>query len=97
MIRRTRVPATVLPGRTPPDQFAGRQVLPNMTVWAFEPNPYVGMQSPAAGIRLWSFWGSRPVVQRVRLEKKWNFRELNQSADREQERSEEELKANAIN
>jgi len=68
-----------------------------MTIWAFEPNVYVGMQSPAAGIRLGPFWDSRPVVRQVRLKKTWAIdHALSASAIEEQERSEDELKAHAI-
>jgi hypothetical protein len=69
-----------------------------MTIWAFEPNAYVGMQSPAMGINLWSFWDSRPLVQRVRLTKKWRMGEgLPAMLPRnEQERTAEELRAHAI-
>jgi hypothetical protein len=88
---------TPLSGRKPPGTFKGNQVLPNMTIWAFEPNAYAGMQSPASGIRLWSFWDSRPAVQKVRLKKDWMFDNLESSEAGAQERSEEELKAHAIN
>ena len=92
------VKTTPLPGRTPPEKFKGRSVLPNMTIWAFEPNAYVGMQSPASGINLWSFWDSRPVVKGVRLRKQWSLQEMRGlGAGQETERSEEELKAHAIN
>lgn len=62
-----------LPGRDPPARFRGFHVLPNMTVWQFEPNAYVGMQSGAQGIRTWAFWDGRPLVQSVRLSQSWAF------------------------
>jgi hypothetical protein len=89
---------TEVPGRPHSEKFKGNEVLPNMTIWAFEPNAYVGMQSPAMGINLWSFWDSRPLVQRVRLTKKWRMGEgLPAMLPRnEQERTAEELRAHAI-
>jgi hypothetical protein len=89
---------TEVPGRPHFEKFEGREVLPNMTVWAFEPNAYVDMQSPAMGIGLWWFWDSRPLVQRVRLNKKWVL-EGSPSATLPQnrrERTTEELRAHAI-
>lgn len=85
------------PGRKPPEKFEGNKVLPNMTLWSFAPSAYVGMQSPAAGIQLWAFWDSKPLVKRVRLEKSWAL-DLSSSASMavEQERSEDELRAHAI-
>ncbi len=89
---------TPLPGRKPPEEFEGNQVLPNMTVWAFEPNAYIDMQSPASGIRLWSFWDSKPVVKKIRLRKNWSLGSPSKTQrSTEQERTEEELKAHGIN
>jgi hypothetical protein len=90
---------TEVPGRPHSEKFEGNEVLPNMTIWAFEPNAYVGMQSPAMGINLWSFWDSRPLVQRVRLTKKWRMGEGLPAMlpKNEQERTAEELRAHAIN
>jgi len=62
-----------LPGRDPPGGFSGHHVLPNMTVWQFEPNAYVNMQSGPQGVRTWAFWDGRPLVKRVRLAQKWNL------------------------
>jgi hypothetical protein len=59
------------PGQGRPDPFLANQVLPNMTVWAFEPNAYVDLQSPANGIRLWAFWAAQPIVRQVRLRHTW--------------------------
>ncbi len=86
------------PGRPRPEKINGDQVLPNMTIWAFEPNAYVGMQSPAMGISLWSFWDSSPLVQRVRLSKKWVLKEcaITLLPQNSRERSAEELRAHAI-
>jgi len=91
------VDLTPLPGRKPPESFKGNQVLPNMTIWAFEPNSYTDMQSSPVGVRLWSFWDSRPVVQRVRLKKNWTLDDAETAEAGENERSEDELKAHAIN
>lgn len=85
-------------GRTLPEKFEGRSVLPNMTIWAFEPNAVVNMQSPAMGINLWSFWDSTPVVEQVRLTKSWYLGEtVEHLMKKNQERTEGELKAHAIN
>ena len=87
-----------LPGRKPPEEFIGKVVLPNMTVWAFEPNAYVGMQSPFMGINLWSFWDSKPLAKKIELRKSWSLGEqLQPQRAPEQERTEEELKAHGIN
>jgi len=86
-----------LAGRAQPEEFDGKDVLPNMTLWAFEPNGYVGMQSPAMGIKLWSFWDSKPLVRKVELKKAWVLGEAATApAETEQERDEEELRAHAI-
>ena len=91
------VDVTPLPGRVPPEKFEGNQVLPNMTIWAFDPNAYVGMQSPASGIRLWAFWDSKPLVKRVVLRKEWVLgKQIQMGENIEPERSAEELKAHAI-
>jgi hypothetical protein len=91
------VEKTPLPGKAAPETFKGNQVLPNMTIWAFEPNAYVGMQSPASVIRLWFFAGPSPDVKQVRLKKNWSLNDAKGLEIIEQERSEEELKAHAIN
>ena len=92
------VTATPLPGSTAPETFSAHSVFPNMTVWAFPPNAYVNMQSPPMGITLWKFYGGRPLVQQVRMTRKWNTDDavLNGSFE-EKERSSEELRAHAIN
>jgi hypothetical protein len=87
-----------LPGRKPPEEFVGKIVLPNMTVWAFEPNAYIDMQSPAIGINLWSFWDSKPLAKKIKLRKSWSLGEQPQTQRApEQERTEEDLKAQGIN
>ena len=87
-----------VPGQKLPEIFSGREVLPNMTVWAFEPNGYVGMQSPPAGIRLWAFYAAKPLLQRAVFERTWSLDDMGQADEgAEQERSEDELKAHAIN
>jgi hypothetical protein len=86
-----------LAGRARPESFAGKEVLPNMTLWAFEPTAYVDMQSPAAGIKLWSFWDAKPLVRRLVLKKEWELEEVvATSAEMEQDRDEDELRAHAI-
>lgn len=85
-----------LPGRKPPESFAGRSVLPNMTIWSFPPNAYVNMQSPAMGINLWSFWDSRPQIQQVTLRKKWSLADAERPPLDEQERSTEQLRMHAV-
>lgn len=84
------------PGREPPKEFIGKEVLPNMTLWAFNPNAYIDMQSPAMGIRLWAFWDSRPLVQKVRLRRAWSLGESDKGVMGESERSAEELRVHAI-
>ena len=86
-----------LPGRTPPDSFIGDRILPNMSVWAFQPNAYVNMQSPASGLETWAFWDSKPKVKRVRLKKEWSTEDVAGGASSEVERSDDELKEHAIN
>jgi hypothetical protein len=87
-----------LPGKKPPKRFWGRAVLPNMTIWAFEPNGYIDMQSQAIGIPLWFFSHPEPYVKQVRLKKSWTVNNaVSSPIVEEQERSEEELKAHAIN
>jgi len=86
-----------LAGRAQPEEFEGKDVLPNMTIWAFDPNAYVDMQSPAMDIRLWPFWDGKPLVRKVELKKDWALGELQAPADEtEQERDEAELRAHAI-
>lgn len=86
-----------LAGRARPEEFEGKEVLPNMTLWAFQPNAYVGMQSPAMGINLWPFWDSKPLVRRLVLKKDWVLGEVPATpAEPEKERDEEELRAHAI-
>jgi len=79
-----------------PEVFEGRQVLPNMTIWAFEPTSVINMQSPASGIRLWAPWRAYPDVKSVTLRKEWSVADI-QSESVERERSDDELKAHAIN
>ncbi len=84
------------PGRMPPESFSGQAALPNMTIWAFEPNAYVNMQSPAMGINLWSFWDSRPLIRQVRLKKPWSVADAERHPFEQQERSAEELRMHAV-
>jgi len=83
-------------GRKPPESFSGRQVLPNMTIWSFEPSAYVNMQSPAMGVQLWSFWDSQPMIRQVRLKKTWSIADAERPPLEEQERSAEELRMHAV-
>ena len=86
-----------LAGRARPEKFEGKEGLPNMTLWAFQPSAHVGMQSPAMGIKLWSFWDSKPLIRRLVLKKTWTLGERSALPVRlEQERNEEELRAHAI-
>ena len=69
-----------------------------MTLWTFEPNGYVDMQSQAIGIPLWFFSHPSPYVRKVQLRKEWEINDASLApVAKEQERSEEELKAHAIN
>jgi hypothetical protein len=63
--------ADPVPGREIPEVFKGRQVLPNMTVWQFEPNGFVNMQSRVQGISVWVFWDSKPTVKKLRIRQSW--------------------------
>ncbi len=87
------------PERDAPDRFEGRSVLPNMTVWQFEPNAHVGMQSGAQGLSLWAFWDRYPRVKRVRLRRTWRHGPAAAVADEPAaavpERTAEELRAHA--
>ena len=84
-------------GAKVPTSFEARSLLPNMTVWAFEPNAYALMQSPRAGINLWSFWAARPVVKRVKLQKQWKLSDaVRIVTERETERTAAELRAHAV-
>jgi len=86
-----------LAGRARPEKFEGKEVLPNMTLWAFQPTAYVGMQSPPMGIKLWSFWDSKPLIRRLTLKKDWVLGDLPATpVETEQERNEQELRAHAI-
>ncbi|NCD35064.1 MAG: DUF2961 domain-containing protein [Spartobacteria bacterium] len=87
----------VIPGTEAPDKFSAESVLPNMTIWAFNPNGYVGMQSPANGIDLWYFWAGHPRIAHVRLRKNWVFGDYDDGAlGSLKERTREELRAHAI-
>ncbi len=92
------IEAVAFPDRPDFGEFKGEQVLPNMTVWAFVPNAYINMQSPAMGINLWPFWAPVPEVKSVHLRKKWtlekNLPEL--SLKKEKERGADELKAYTV-
>lgn len=85
------------PGIKPPESVRGRQVLPNMTVWAMEPNSYVGMQSPPIGINLWRFYERAPLYKQLKINKDFTIgTELAEELVLE-ERSDDEKKANAVN
>ena len=89
---------TALEGRALPESFEGNQVLPNMTVWAFNPNAYIGMQSPGVAVTLWRFFEAQPFLRRVRLKKEWSTDDaVKKVSARELQRSDEEEKANAVN
>jgi len=94
------VEADPIKGRKVPESFKGAQVLPNMTVWQFEPNSYVNMQSQAQGISLWSFWAGHPKVKRVRLRQTWtngpSSKTISPSKTAAPERTDDELKAHTI-
>ncbi len=95
-----RLEVEPLQGRTPPPHMRGKEVLPNMTIWAFNPTAYVGMQSPGTGIRLWSFYDSKPLFKRVVGRKASTIGESQMDVpaeEQEAERSEDELKAHAVN
>lgn len=86
------------PGKKIPDKYTGRQALPNMVVWAFEPNAYVDMQSPVIGIVLWSPYEPTPLAKRVKLRKEFVFGmgDVGPLPNEEKERSATELRAHAI-
>jgi len=89
-----------LPGREPPKKFEGAGVLPNMTVWQFEPNAHVGMQSGKQLVTTWAFWDGRPMVKRVRMKQAWTNGPgavVPGPPSGPIERSEAEEKAHAIN
>ena len=85
------------PGKKNPDVFEGKDVLPNMTLWMFQPSAYIDMQSPAACIGLWKFWDSAPMVKQIVLRKKFVTGAGAAASGVEAERSDEELRAHAIN
>lgn len=82
-----------------PEVFKGKTVLPNMSLWAFEPNAFVDMQSPASGITFWYFWDAKPRVQNARLKMRFEVKaaQTGEASSSEQERSADELRAHAIN
>lgn len=86
------------PGQKLPEVFSGKDVLPNMTLWAFQPNAYVNMQSSPV-ITLWRFWAPGPFVKHITLRKRFSTGiEAGETQDAgEAERSEDELRAHAIN
>lgn len=94
------VDETPIAGGQPGKPYKGRHLLPNMTVWQFEPNAYVNMQSAAQTLMLWMFSAPRPYAKRIRLKQSWI---LDPAAMRPAaktvapERSEAELRAHAIN
>jgi hypothetical protein len=89
-----------LPGRAVPEVFKGGAVLPNMTVWQFEPNGYINMQSGPQGVTTWAFWDGKPMVKRIRLRQTWTngpaVRAASPVAGDIPERTKEELRAHAI-
>lgn len=82
-----------------PPVVKGSQVLPNMTVWALEPNAYVDMQSPPAGIPLWRFYEGAPMYKGLKIKKTFLLESGSGSGGplTEEERSDAEMKANAVN
>ena len=86
----------MLSGKQAPDRFEAESVLPNMTVWAFNPNGYMGMQSPANGIDLWYFWERQSRAEKVRLRKTWNSGDYDNQKSALKERTREELRTHAI-
>jgi hypothetical protein len=86
------------PGKKVPEVWGGERVLPNMSLWAFEPNAYVNMQSGSI-ITLWNFWDSAPLVKQLALRKSFVLgnRNSDASAVEESERSADELRTHAIN
>ncbi len=93
------VSADPLPGREVPESFKGGSPLPNMTVWQFEPNGYICMQSGRQVAEVWSFWDGRPKVRRVRLRQEWtcgNGQSEPSLRAKEYERNDLELKAHTI-
>lgn len=86
------------PGRKSLEFMEGKSALPNMGIWAFEPNSYINMQSPAAGIGGWASWDRKPLLEKVTLKKNWSSKDIRDEISvAERERSDEELKAHAIN
>jgi hypothetical protein len=85
-----------LPSVPRPERVAADAVLPNMTVWAFNLNGYVDMQSPANGIQLWAFWDGKPLFAKAHLRRKWRMGEFDAGGVKLRERSREELRAHAI-
>ncbi len=87
------------PGRDMPKGLRGGGVLPNMTVWQFEPNAYVDMQSAPQYLEGWAFWDGKPKFRRVRLRQAWTNGPSAASARLPRavpERTKEELRAHAI-
>lgn len=85
------------PGTEAPETFEAENVLPNMTIWAFNPNGYVNMQSPANGIETWYFWDGKPCVKQVKLRKMQSGFLPKETETQIKERSEQELRAHAVN
>ncbi len=89
-----------LPGTDAPKAFAGGEVLPNMTVWQFEPNGHIDMQSGAQCMSLWAFFAGKPNVKRLRVRQAWTngpaAAAVSPATTVVPERSEAELRAHAI-
>ncbi len=85
-------------GQKRPDLFARQRVLPNMTLWAFQPNAYINMQR-APIITIWNFFESAPLLKQVVLRKPFTFGEGQPENEliEDAERSEDELRTHAIN
>jgi len=68
----TVVEKVLVPGEDFPGVAKAARVLPNMTVWQFQPNAYVGMQSPAQGLEIWPFYAAKPRVQIAKFKAHWH-------------------------
>jgi hypothetical protein len=95
---------TPVPGGDPDRKYQGGSPLPNMTVWQFEPNAYIGMQSGNQTVAIWEFFARQPYAKRIRLKQSWTLESRPPTSDLRPlspaptpARTEEELKAHAIN
>ncbi|MDP6631688.1 MAG: DUF2961 domain-containing protein [Kiritimatiellia bacterium] len=88
-----------LPGGNPNRNYKGGSPLPNMTVWQFEPNAYVGMQSGNQTVSAWMFSHPRPYAKRIRLKQSWTLGPAaagSGTTSAAPERTEAELRAHTI-